>query len=158
VRVVVQRVTQAAVRRADATALDAPLPRRIGPGLVLLVGFRASDDADTLRWMAAKCLTLRIFPDAEGALNRSVTDCGGSLLVVPNFTLYGDASKGRRPSFTAAAPPARAQELFARFVDELRAGPVPVAAGWFQAPMHVELTNDGPVTLVLEHAPAVAAG
>lgn len=160
-RVVVQRVTRAAVRRAEPAAADASeasapndaTVRGIARGLVLLAGFRATDDAVTLRWMAEKCLALRIFPDADGALNRSVVDCGGALLVVPNFTLYGDARKGRRPSFTRAAPPAQATELFTRFVALLRAGPVPVEAGWFQAHMHVELVNDGPVTLLLEHEP-----
>jgi len=160
VRVVVQRVTRAAVRRAAgpaaADSTDAAA-RGIGPGLVLLAGFRASDDDATLRWMAEKCLALRIFPDADGALNRSVVDCSGALLVVPNFTLYGDARKGRRPSFTRAAPPAQATELFTRFVALLRAGPVPVEAGWFQAHMQVELVNDGPVTLLLEHEPEAMA-
>lgn len=170
-RVVVQRVTQAAVCLvadavadaagvADAAAAaqaDATSPRAIGPGLVLLVGFRAADDEPTLRWMAAKCLALRLFPDASGALNRSVDAVGGALLVVPNFTLYGDARKGRRPSFTQAAPPPLATRLFARFVELLRAGPVPVVSGWFQAHMHVQLVNDGPVTLLLEReADAVA--
>ena len=151
-RVVVQRVTRAEVRHAGDTAADAAMrPRAIGPGLVLLVGFRAADDAATLRWMAAKCLALRVFAGVDGALDRSVVDCGGALLVVPNFTLYGDARKGRRPSFGHAAPPELARDLFAQFVDQLRAGPVPVACGWFQAPMHVELVNDGPVTLLLEH-------
>ena len=151
-RVVVQRVQRASVRQADDGApAQGSVARHIGPGAVLLVGFRPSDDEATLRWMAAKCLALRLFADADGALNRSVVDCGGALLVVPNFTLYGDARKGRRPSFTLAAPPDQAARLFARFVELLRAGPVPVEPGWFQAHMHVELVNDGPVTLVLEH-------
>ncbi len=129
-RVVVQRVAGAAVRRVDAEPAgaerggetrptaerggeDRPTAEcRIGPGLVLLAGFHAADDAATLRWMADKVLGLRIFPDAEGALDRSVVDCGGEILVVPNFTVYGDARKGRRPSFTAAAPPAVAGRCF----------------------------------------------
>ena len=172
-RVVVQRVARAAVRRlapepaprqgeaASPLPLAAALPdpletvpaaeeRRIGPGLVLLAGFRAEDDEATLRWMAEKCLALRVFPDSQGALNKSVGDCDGALLVVPNFTLYGDARKGRRPSFTQAAPPEVASRLFDTFVHLLRAGPVPVEAGWFQEHMHLELVNDGPVTLLLE--------
>jgi D-tyrosyl-tRNA(Tyr) deacylase len=147
VRVVAQRVARAAVRRQDVHPVE---ERRIGAGLVLLAGFRAGDDEATLQWMAAKCLGLRVFPDADGAMNRAVADCGGELLVVPNFTLYGDATRGRRPGFAAAAPPEIASARFERFVAILQAGPVPVQSGWFQAHMHVELVNDGPVTLLLE--------
>ena len=152
-RVVVQRVARAAVHRLDVEPVQV---RRIERGLVLLCGFQAADDMATLRWMAEKCLGLRIFADDAGAMNRDVAECGGGLLVVPNFTLYGDARKGRRPSFTDAAPAEVAARLFDAFVDLLRAGPVHVEAGWFQAHMHVELTNDGPVTLLLEqeHGPA----
>lgn len=146
-RVLVQRVARAAVRRLD---VEPPAEAAIGPGALLLVGFAASDDDAALAWMAEKCLNLRIFPDAAGAMNRSVAAAGGALLVVPNFTLYGDARKGRRPSFDGAAAPARAAERFEAFVALLRRGPVPVACGWFQAHMHVELVNDGPVTLLLE--------
>jgi len=147
VRVVVQRVAQAVVRRLDPPpAAEA----RIGRGAVLLAGFRATDDDGTLAWMADKCLGLRIFPDATGALNRALEEVGGALLVVPNFTLYGDARKGRRPSFTEAAPPEVAEAKFDAFVALLRRGPVPVEAGWFQAHMQVDLTNDGPVTILLE--------
>ena len=137
-RVVVQRVARAAVRRLADSAATVAEERRIGPGLVLLAGFRAEDDEATLRWMAEKCLTLRVFPDTQGALNKSVGDGGGALLVVPNFTLYGDARKGRRPSFTQAAPPEVAVRLFDTFVRLLRAGQVPVEAGWFQEHMHLE--------------------
>jgi len=146
-RVVVQRVARAAVRRVD---VQPPVEAGIGPGLLLLVGFRAEDDRAALSWMADKCLGLRIFADAAGALNVSVVESQGAILAVPNFTLYGDARKGRRPSFTEAAPPERAAELFAAFVAELRRGPVTVEAGFFQARMQIELVNDGPVTLVLE--------
>ncbi|MFQ5598935.1 MAG: D-aminoacyl-tRNA deacylase [Candidatus Krumholzibacteriia bacterium] len=146
-RVVVQRVSSAAVRRVD---VDPPVERRIGSGLVLLAGFRAEDDDDTLRWMAEKCLALRIFPDDAGGLNRSVVDCGGSILAVPNFTLYADARKGRRPSFTQAAPADIASQRFDAFAEALRRGPIPVETGFFQAHMHVEIVNDGPVTLFLE--------
>jgi D-tyrosyl-tRNA(Tyr) deacylase len=147
VRVVVQRVTRAAVRRVD---VDPPQEARIGPGALLLAAFRAADGVPEIEWMAVKCLGLRIFADAAGALNRSIDETGGALLVVPNFTLYGDARKGRRPSFTDAAAPDLAAAKFAQFVDRLRRGPVPVASGWFQAAMQVELVNDGPVTLLLE--------
>jgi D-tyrosyl-tRNA(Tyr) deacylase len=146
-RVVVQRVSRAAARCVD---VEPPLEAQIGPGLVLLVGFRAEDDDQTLRWMAEKCLALRIFPDASGALNRSVVDCGGSLLVVPNFTLYGDSRKGRRPSFTRAAPPEVATRRYEQFVNALRSGPQPVETGFFQSHMQVEIVNDGPVTLIID--------
>ena len=145
-RVVVQRVVRAAVQRLDGE----PAAVHIGAGALLLVGFCATDDDATLEWMADKVLGLRIFADAAGALNRSVVDVGGALLVVPNFTLYGDARQGRRPSFSAAAPPEFAAARFAAFVARLQRGPVPVEAGWFQAHMHVELVNDGPVTILVE--------
>jgi D-aminoacyl-tRNA deacylase len=147
VRAVVQRVVRAAVRRVD---VEPPQESRIAGGALVLAGFCATDDDAVLAWMADKILGLRIFSDADGALNRSVDETGGALLVVPNFTLYGDARKGRRPSFTAAAPPAQAEALFATFLARLHQGPVPVHAGWFQAHMHVELVNDGPVTILLE--------
>ena len=146
-RVVVQRVVRAAVRRMDGVAES---EAHIDRGLLLLAGFRAGDDAATLAWMADKCIGLRIFADDQGAMNRAVLDVGGALLVVPNFTLYGDARKGRRPSFGAAAPPEIACSLFDAFVAALRRAPVPVATGFFQAAMHVECVNDGPVTLILE--------
>ena len=152
-RVVVQRVARAAVHQLDVEPVDV---RRIERGLVLLCGFQAVDDPATLRWMAEKCLGLRIFADDAGAMNRDVGECGGALLVVPNFTLYGDARKGRRPSFTRAAPPEIAARLFEAFVEMLRAGPVRVEAGWFQAHMSVEIANDGPVTLILEQEPRPA--
>lgn len=146
-RVVVQRVARATVRALDVA--DAT-ERRIESGLVLLAGFTGTDDTSVLTWMAEKCLGLRIFRDDAGAMNRAVTEVDGALLVVPNFTLYGDARKGRRPSFTGAAPPERAQALFEEFVRLLRRGPARVEAGWFQAHMQVDLVNDGPVTLWLE--------
>jgi len=146
-RVVVQRVTHAAVRRVD---VDPPEEAAIGPGLLLLAGFRAGDDDRVLEWMAAKCLGLRIFPDAAGAMNRSVDEAGGALLVVPNFTLYGDARKGRRPGFADAAPPDVAEAHFGAFVARLRRGPVEVRTGFFRTAMQVELCNDGPVTLWIE--------
>ena len=152
-RVVVQRVVRAAVRRVD---VDPAPEERIDGGLLLLAGFRDGDDAAVLRWMAGKCLGLRIFADANGAMNCSVADTGGALLVVPNFTLYGDARKGRRPSFTAAAPPELAAVRFEQFVSLLRQGPCPVGAGFFQTSMQVESINDGPVTLWLEREAAPA--
>jgi D-tyrosyl-tRNA(Tyr) deacylase len=118
--------------------------------LVLLVGFTHTDGDEQLQWMAEKVVGLRIFPDEEDKLNRSVVDIGGSLLVVSQFTLYGDAAKGRRPSFVDAARPEVASPLFDRFVGLLRALKVPVETGEFGAAMEVELVNDGPVTLWLE--------
>ena len=147
-RVVVQRVSRASVAQVDGA-----LPRRaeIGVGLVVLAGFTGGDTPEILRWMAEKCVHLRVFADDAGAMNRSVLDVGGALLVVPNFTLYGDARKGRRPSFTDAAPPETAERLFAAFAAELRAAGGRVETGFFRDHMHVELVNDGPVTLVIEH-------
>jgi D-tyrosyl-tRNA(Tyr) deacylase len=143
-RLVLQRVTRARVVVAQRVVGE------IGPGLLLLVGFRDGDGEPALRWMADKVIGLRVFGDEEGKMNRSVADAGGSLLVVSQFTLYGDASRGRRPSFVEAAPPEAAVPLYERFVALLRDTGLPVATGEFGAAMEVELTNDGPVTLILE--------
>ena len=144
-RVVVQRVSRAEVRIGESVA------GRIGPGLLLLVGFTTGDTEDKLIWMADKIVGLRIFGDHEDKMNRSLSDLGGGLLVVSQFTLYGDVQKGRRPSFIAAAPPATAIPLYDRFIELLRARTTgPVETGEFGAMMQVELTNDGPVTLLLE--------
>jgi D-aminoacyl-tRNA deacylase len=145
VRVVLQRVRSAAVRVGDRET------GAIGVGYLLLVGFRSGDDDATLRWMADKVLGLRLFPDDAGRMNRDLASAGGGLLVVSQFTLYGDASRGRRPSFTGAAPPAQAERLYERFLELLReAAPGAVASGEFGAMMDVMLLNDGPVTLILE--------
>lgn len=122
----------------------------VGRGLLLLVGFTDGDGEDALRWMADRIAGLRVFPDEEGKMNRSVQEMGGSVLVVSQFTLYGDTRKGRRPSFVAAARPEAAIELYDRFVEALGAGGLPVQTGEFGAMMEVELVNDGPVTLILE--------
>lgn len=122
----------------------------IGRGYLLLVGFTSGDDEETLRWMADKISGLRLFPDSEGKINLPIDEVGGELLVVSQFTLYGDVRKGRRPSFVGAAPPDEAERLYDRFVDVLRRGTIPVATGEFGALMEVELTNDGPVTLIIE--------
>jgi D-tyrosyl-tRNA(Tyr) deacylase len=124
----------------------------IGTGFVVLAGFAPTDTEEALAWMAEKIVGLRVFADADGRMNRSVADAGGGLLVVSQFTLYGDARKGRRPSFTDAAPPDVAIPLYERFVALLRerAGGLPVETGEFGAMMEVELVNDGPVTLQLE--------
>jgi D-tyrosyl-tRNA(Tyr) deacylase len=145
VRVVLQRVRRARVRVGERTTGE------IGTGLLLLVGFTNTDTDAASAWMAEKILGLRIFPDDQGKMNRSVDEAGGSLLVVSQFTLYGDVRKGRRPSFVDAAPPALAVPLYDRFLEMLRAGaPGRVQTGEFGAMMAVELVNDGPVTLVLE--------
>ena len=123
---------------------------RIGAGFVLLVGFTHADGEDALEWMADKILGLRLFADADDKMNLTLADVGGSLLVVSQFTLYGDARKGRRPSFIEAARPEHAIPLYERFVSRLRTGGIAVETGEFGAMMDVELVNDGPVTLILE--------
>ena len=122
----------------------------IGRGFVLLVGLTHADTEEQLVWMADKIVGLRIFPDDEGKMNRGLDEIGGALLVVSQFTLYGDAAKGRRPSFVDAARPETAIPLYERFVSLLRARGVRVETGEFGADMQVELVNDGPVTLWLE--------
>ena len=125
---------------------------KVGPGFLVLAGFAPTDNDATLEWMADKVLGLRLFGDDEGKMNRDLVEVGGGVLVVSQFTLYGDAKKGRRPSFIDAAPPEIAIPLYERFVAMLRekAGSIPVATGEFGAMMDVELVNDGPVTLLLE--------
>src|SRR5205823_12369844 len=122
----------------------------IGGGLLVLVAVAKKDTQADADYLTEKLLTLRIFPDEAGKMNRSVVDTAGSLLVVSNFTLYGDCNKGRRPGFDLAAPPEQARALYAYFLEKLRLSPVPVEAGIFQASMAVHLTNDGPVTLICE--------
>ncbi len=144
-RIVLQRVSRAQV------TVEGRLVGRIGGGFVLLVGFRAGDGDEQIAWMADKVLGLRVFPDADGKMNLGLEDTGGDLLVVSQFTLYGDARKGRRPSFVDAAAPEVAVPLYQRFVALLREGaPGKVETGEFGAHMDVEMVNDGPVTLVLE--------
>ncbi|HEX8272480.1 MAG TPA: D-aminoacyl-tRNA deacylase [Longimicrobiaceae bacterium] len=143
-RVVLQRVTRARV------TVEGRVTGEIGRGLLLLAGFTEGDTDETLRWMADKVVGLRVFTDAEGKMNLSVEDVDGALLVVSQFTLYGDARKGRRPSFVDAARPETAIPLYERFVEMLREAGRPVQTGEFGAMMQVELVNDGPVTLVLE--------
>ena len=144
-RVVVQRTTRAEVR------IGGQVRGRIEHGLVLLVGFKADDTEATLEWMAEKIVGLRIFRDDEDKMNRSLHEVGGGLLVVSQFTLYGDVRKGRRPSFIDAAHPDIAIPLYERFIALLRAQVAgPVETGEFGAMMDVELVNDGPVTLLLE--------
>lgn len=143
-RVVLQRVTGATVR-VDGAAIG-----EIGRGLLVLIGFTHDDTAADGAWMAGKLLGLRVFPDADGKLNRSVVEITGELLVVSQFTLYGDARNGRRPSFVAALPAAAAVPLYQEFIAALQRGGIRVATGAFGADMQVELVNDGPVTIVID--------
>ena len=152
-RVVLQRVSRASV------TIDGRVTGSIGTGFLILAGFAPTDTETQLVWMADKILGIRLFGDAEGKMNLALSDVGGGVLVVSQFTLYGDARKGRRPSFIDAARPEVAIPLYERFVALLRAkaGGVPVATGEFGAMMEVELVNDGPVTLLLE-SPSAPSG
>lgn len=144
VRALVQRVTRARVAIGDEVAGE------IGDGLCALVGVTHDDTATNAEKLAAKVANLRVFDDDTGTMNCSLLEAGGSALVVSQFTLYGDTSRGRRPSWVAAARPEHAEPLVEVFADALRALGVAVATGRFGAHMHVELVNDGPVTLLLE--------
>ena len=143
-RAVIQRVRRAAVVVAGETV------GAVETGWLVLLGVGPADTPTEAAWLADKVANLRAFEDDAGKMNRSVLDAGGGLLVVSQFTLYGDTHKGRRPSFTGAAPPALAEPLVERFAAALRAVGLPVATGRFGADMQVELVNDGPVTFVLE--------
>lgn len=143
-RAVVQRVVSASVSVGGAVV------GHIDTGLLVLAGFTRTDGDAEVAWMAEKIPGLRVFGDAAGQMNLALADVGGSILVVSQFTLYGDARKGRRPSYVDAARPERASELYDAFVAALRATGVPVATGVFGADMQVSLVNDGPVTILLE--------
>lgn len=145
-RAVVQRVTRASVS-VDGQAIGS-----IGPGLVVLLGVAHGDSEAEARWLAEKIAHLRIFEDEAGKFNRSALDVGGEVLVISQFTLLADARRGRRPSFTDAAPPDMAEPLVDRFADLIRQQGLRVATGQFGAYMLVEIHNDGPVTLVLDRA------
>ncbi len=143
-RVVVQRV-----RRAQVT-VDGEVVGRVGPGLLVLLGAGAGDGPPDVAWLVDKVVNLRVFEDDAGKMNRSLLDVGGGLLVVSQFTLFGDCRHGRRPSFTAALEPTAAAVLCDEFVRQARALGVTVETGRFGAMMDVELVNDGPVTLLLD--------
>jgi len=143
-RILLQRVSRAEVRVGDRVT------GRIGRGFLLLVGLTGSDGEEQLVWMADKVAGLRLFGDAEGKMNLDLAEVGGAVLVVSQFTLYGDAHKGRRPSFVDAARPEVAIPLYERFLTHLRGRGLQVETGEFGAMMDVELVNDGPVTLWLE--------
>ena len=146
-RILLQRVSAASV------SIDGRVAGAIGRGFCLLVGFTHGDTGDQVDWMAEKVAGLRLFSDAAGKMNLGLEDVGGAVLVVSQFTLYGDAVKGRRPSFIDAARPETAIPLYQRFIAALRARGLEVATGEFGADMEVALKNDGPVTLILDRAP-----
>jgi D-tyrosyl-tRNA(Tyr) deacylase len=144
VRALVQRVARARV------TVDGRAAGEIGSGVLVLLGATHADREADADWAARKLAGLRIFPDAEGQMNRDVREAGGSALVVPQFTLYADARRGRRPDFVEAARPEHAEPLFVRFCEALTSEGVEVARGVFRAHMEVELVNDGPVTIMIE--------
>ena len=143
-RAVVQRVSRASVVITGQTvgAIDA--------GLVVLLGVAHEDTPEQAKWLAEKVVGLRIFNDDAGKMNRDLAEIGGAMLIVSQFTLYGDCSKGKRPSFIGAAPPAIAIPLYEAFINGVKALGIPVATGQFGADMKVELVNDGPVTLIVD--------
>ncbi len=143
-RAVIQRVTEARV------SIGNDMVGEIGQGLCVLLGISKTDGVNDAESLARKISLLRIFDDQQGKLNRSVIDTGGEVLVVSQFTLYGDCRKGNRPSFSEAAPPAEAERLYEYLVAQLRAAGLRVSTGRFQAAMKIALENDGPVTLILE--------
>ncbi len=143
-RAVLQRVTRASVRVGGETVGE------IGPGLVVLLGVARDDEERDALYLVEKVLSLRVFEDAEGRMNLSLAETGGALLVVSQFTLYGDVRKGRRPSWFDAAPPEHARTLYELFVAQARVRGARVETGSFQAMMEVELVNDGPVTILLD--------
>lgn len=146
------------VKRASVT-IDGEVVGQIGSGLLILLGIHGSDTDDELRWLVRKCAALRVFGDDAGAMNRSVVDVAGDVLVVSQFTLYGDSSKGNRPSFVHAARPEHAEPLYNRFVSELSSSiGRPVSTGVFGATMDVSLVNDGPVTIWIERTPTGGGG
>src|SRR5580704_18135135 len=146
-RIVLQRVTRAHVEVAGETVGS------IGAGLVILLGVTHRDTREDADYLASKVIQLRIFPDDARRMNRSLLDSGGALLVVSQFTLYGDCRKGRRPGFDQAAAPEHARELYEYFVQRLKSSNVKVETGIFQAEMEVHLVNDGPATFILDSSP-----
>jgi len=145
-RVVIQRVSRATVI-VQGRSIGA-----IGPGLLVFVGISRTDTVEDAAYLVDKVLWLRVFTDGEGKMNRNVQESRGSVLVVSQFTLYGDCRRGRRPSFDQAAPPVEARALYEHFVEAARRSSVPVQTGEFQAMMEVHLVNDGPVTILIDSA------
>jgi D-tyrosyl-tRNA(Tyr) deacylase len=145
-RAVIQRVSKASVTVASE------ITGEIGPGLLVLLGIHKDDQEQEIKWMVEKIINLRIFEDENGKMNRSLIDTNGAMLVVSQFTLYGDCRKGRRPGYSSAAPPETANTLYQQFIEAVAQKDISVASGRFQAHMDVELVNDGPVTLLLDSA------
>jgi len=143
-RIVIQRVKEARVE------VNGQVSGAIGVGLVLLLGIAKTDTHQDADYLIEKILNLRIFPDDSGKMNRSLLEMNGALLIVSNFTVYGDCHKGRRPSFDLAADPEKAQQMYQYFVEKARKSPVSIETGVFRASMSVYLVNDGPVTLSCE--------
>jgi len=145
-KLVIQRVSKAKVKVSGGTSTA------IRTGLLVLIGVGKGDTQQDADYLLEKLLGLRIFPDDQGKMNRNIKEAGGSLLLVSQFTLYGDTRRGRRPSFDGAAPPEQAQSLYSYFVEAASRGPVPVQTGVFQASMQVYLINEGPVTILMDSA------
>ncbi|TXI92860.1 MAG: D-tyrosyl-tRNA(Tyr) deacylase [Neisseriales bacterium] len=143
-KVVIQRVKSSSVRVADEIVGE------INQGLLILLGITHDDTKDQCDWLVNKIINMRIFSDSEDKLNLSVKDIAGSILLISQFTLYAEAEKGNRPSFTSAARPEIAKPLYEYFIDKLKANDIPVESGIFGADMQVELINDGPITIILE--------
>jgi len=145
-RAVIQRVRRCSV------SIDGKLQSSVGSGMLILLGVKQADQETDAEYLADRCSALRIFEDSQGKMNLSLTDVGGSAMVVSQFTLYGDTRKGNRPSYSQAAPPEQAEALYEHFVRRLRLclGDEKVATGVFRAMMNVELVNDGPVTVIVE--------
>jgi D-aminoacyl-tRNA deacylase len=143
-RAVIQRVEQASV------SVDGQVCGRIGRGLLVLIAVEQTDGEKDLTFMNRKILNLRVFDDDQGRMNRSIREAGGEILVVSQFTLYGDCRKGNRPSYSRAAGPGQAERLYDRLIEEMRREGLSVASGQFQAMMKVMLVNDGPVTLIVD--------
>ena len=143
-RATIQRVSRAKV------TVDNSVTGAIKNGILVLLGVHRDDNEKAVSWMVEKIINLRIFEDDRGKMNLSLKDTGGSLLIVSQFTLYGDCRKGRRPGYSNAAPPEKADDLYQKFITEAKSRDIPVQCGTFQAHMQVELVNDGPVTLLLD--------
>ncbi len=143
-KAVIQRVQKASVE------IEGREEAAIGKGILLLLGVSRSDNEKDARWLAEKTANLRIFPDDDDKMNLSLKDIGCEMLIVSQFTLYGDCRKGRRPGFSEAAPPDTAKPLYEKFIEEIKALGIPVATGRFQADMQVTLINDGPVTFIID--------
>ncbi len=143
-RAILQRVTKGAV------SIDEQIVSEIGRGLVLLLGIKKDDSLEDVKFVANKCINLRIFDDENGNLNKSLLDIAGEMLIISQFTLYGETRKGRRPGFSDAAPPAIAEPFYEAFIEQVKSSGIQVATGKFGAMMQVFIQNDGPVTLIVE--------